>query len=119
MFNLSGEKWKSLRTKMTPAFTPGKMKMMFPVITNCGKGLQDYLEEHAQNNEPIDVRDLMARFTTDVIATCAFGIATNSLTNPESEFRIYGRRVISPGLKMVFIRVLTACVPFLSRYYKV
>jgi len=50
----------------------------------------------------------MGRFTTDVIASCAFGINSNSLKDPGAEF---GRRVRSvsvfsfkKGLAMQFAR---------------
>jgi cytochrome P450 family 6 len=43
---------------------------------------------------PVDVRETSARFTTDVIASCAFGINANSLNNPDAEFRRYMRNVL-------------------------
>jgi cytochrome P450 family 6 len=42
---------------------------------------------------PVDVTETMARFTTDVIASCAFGINSNSLKNPDAEYRRYLRKV--------------------------
>jgi cytochrome P450 family 6 len=42
---------------------------------------------------PVDVRETMAKFTTDVIASCALGINSNSLKNPDAEFRRYMRNV--------------------------
>jgi cytochrome P450 family 6 len=42
---------------------------------------------------PVDVRETMARFTTDVIVSCAFGINSNSLKDPDAEFRRYMRKV--------------------------
>lgn len=41
----------------------------------------------------VDLRDRMARFTIDVVASCAFGITANSVVNPESEFCRYGRKI--------------------------
>jgi cytochrome P450 family 6 len=39
------------------------------------------------------VVETMYRYTTDVIASCAFGINANSLKDPNSEFRMYARKI--------------------------
>jgi len=41
----------------------------------------------------VDVAETMYRFTTDVIASCAFGINGNSLKDPNAEFRMFLRKI--------------------------
>jgi len=38
----------------------------------------------------------MAKYTTDVIGSCAFGIEINSLSNKENEFRRIGKDIFRP-----------------------
>lgn len=44
LFSLSGEHWKTLRAKLSPTFTSGKMKQMHPAILGVATGFKDHLK---------------------------------------------------------------------------
>ncbi|CRK87132.1 CLUMA_CG000941, isoform A [Clunio marinus] len=89
LFNVDNPKWKILRTKLTPTFTSGKMKMMFGTVCDVAEKFIKTLETEssADVNNEIEIKDIAARFTTDVIGSCAFGLDCSSLEDPKSEFR--------------------------------
>lgn len=68
------------------------MKMLFPLVKACGEKLNNVIDQ-IPSIESFDIKDLSARYTTDVIGTCAFGLETGSLDNPDSEFRQMGKMV--------------------------
>ncbi|XP_061401519.1 cytochrome P450 6a9-like [Musca vetustissima] len=94
LFNLDGGKWKNMRVQLTPAFTSGKMKLMFPLMEKIGQEVAKVFGEELEHSDVIEVWDVMARYTSDVIGSCAFGIETNSLKNSKSEFRQMGRKAM-------------------------
>lgn len=114
VFHLEGERWKNMRAKLTPTFTSGKIKMMFELIVECSKQLTIELDKYASIStsetagEPMDAKDILARFTTDVIGTCAFGIECNTLRDPNSEFRKRGKAFFESN----FMENITAMLTF-------
>ncbi|XP_062137473.1 probable cytochrome P450 6a21 [Drosophila sulfurigaster albostrigata] len=92
---LDGHKWRSMRHKLTSTFTSGKIKLMFPTVVKVSHEFVDVFGEMTAKSSIVEVKELLARFTTDVIGTCAFGIDCNSLKDPEAEFRVMGRRALS------------------------
>ncbi|KAH8401696.1 hypothetical protein KR009_007399 [Drosophila setifemur] len=96
LFSIEGQKWRHLRHKLTPTFTSGKMKHMFPLVVKVGEELDKIFSgKVAPGQGPVlEVVDLVARFTADVIGNCAFGLNCNSLHNPKAEFVSIGKRAI-------------------------
>ncbi|XP_043662811.1 probable cytochrome P450 6a14 [Drosophila teissieri] len=97
LLTLEGDEWKSMRHKLTPVFTSGKMKKMSEVVVEVGHHLVDATERAVKagevENGDVEIKDLCARFTTDVIGSCAFGLECHSLQDPNAEFRKKGRMV--------------------------
>jgi len=114
LFMLNGNKWKNLRSKLSPTFTSGRLKMMFQTLFECGQELERYFEKPANVEDILDVKEILARFTTDVIASCAFGIHCNCLRNPDAEFRRWGRKIFEPSLNRNLRDILYFMVPQLA-----
>ncbi|XP_033326768.2 putative cytochrome P450 6a14 [Megalopta genalis] len=91
LFALEPERWRPLRTRLSPLFTSGRLKEMFFMIVDCANNLEKHLEKVAVKCDPIDCRDLAARYTMNVIGSCAFGIDMNCMSNEESTFRKVGK----------------------------
>lgn len=101
LFNLEPKRWRPLRSKLTPMFTSGKLKDMFGLILECADHFEKYLDKLTAEEEPIDFREVTAKFTTDVIGSCAFGIEMSSLSDEDSEFRKIGRQIFALNFENV------------------
>ncbi|KAG5670855.1 hypothetical protein PVAND_001089 [Polypedilum vanderplanki] len=92
LFFLEGPRWRFLRQKLAPTFTSGKLKSMFPIILDVGQKFVEHLKPYGEKNMEIEIYDLLARFLTDIISSCAFGFDSNSLENPDNEFRTISQK---------------------------
>ncbi|KYM76793.1 Cytochrome P450 9e2 [Atta colombica] len=91
LFALRGEKWRQVRSLLSPAFTSSKMKNMFKLMSDCGVNFGNYLAQLPPEQRILEMKDVFTRYTNDVIATCAFGVSVDSTKNPKNEFYIYGK----------------------------
>ncbi|XP_049788169.1 probable cytochrome P450 6a13 isoform X1 [Schistocerca cancellata] len=119
LFFLTGVKWRRLRNKLTPTFTTGKLKMMCQTMQDCGREMLEVLEESAGRGEVLEMREVSARYATDVIASVAFGVECNCQRNPEAEFRQWGRKVFQPSLKNRFSMFMHDFLPTLAKLLRI
>ncbi|XP_037040564.1 probable cytochrome P450 6a14 [Bradysia coprophila] len=87
LFIIEDEPWKTMRQSLSPTFTSGKMKVMFHTVLDISNKLVEYMK---QQDEVVEVKEVLAKFTTDVISNVAFGLESNSLNDPNSTFRKMG-----------------------------
>lgn len=89
MFAMRGEKWREMRSTLSPAFTGSKMRLMFELLEQVCEQMMKNLRETAREKGGVvdyEMKELCSRFTTDVIAICAFGIKVDSLAEPKNDF---------------------------------
>lgn len=119
LFQLDGPKWKQMRAKLTPTFTSGKMKFMFPTVVEVGERfiavLKELMNAKAIDDNGLEIRELLARFTTDVIGSCAFGLECNSLKDPNAKFRKMGQKVFTERRHGRMIFAFAQAFPDLAR----
>lgn len=102
LLSSKGEKWRHLRTALSPSFTANKMKSMIGLISDCADSyVQYFLDKTAgEDVHTLDIKDAFTRFTNDVIATCAFGVQCDSLRDRTNDFFMAGRAATDQtGLK--------------------
>uniref|UniRef100_A0AAY4DNX4 Thromboxane-A synthase n=1 Tax=Denticeps clupeoides TaxID=299321 RepID=A0AAY4DNX4_9TELE len=95
---LRDERWKRVRSILTPSFSSAKMKEMVPLINTATQTLLRNLQEHAERGQSFDIHRCLGCFTMDVIASVAFGTQVDSQNNPDDPFVLHAAKFFSFSL---------------------
>ncbi|KAH9416694.1 hypothetical protein DERP_012162 [Dermatophagoides pteronyssinus] len=80
------DKWKRIRSILSPMFTTSKLRKMETLMSQCIDSLLNALGRIADEKKSFQVHDVMGNFTMDVIAKCAFATETNAHDDKENQF---------------------------------
>ncbi|CAH0395389.1 unnamed protein product [Bemisia tabaci] len=118
LVTLTGDRWRYLRQKLSPVFSTGKLRLMTDLVVKCGEALNRHVLESLEETKrgEIEIRDLTAKYTTDVIGTAAFGLEFESFTSDDAPFRKMGRKLFSPSLKYAIALVIRQFFPDFYSY---
>ena len=67
----------------------------------------------------MNVAETMYRYTTDVIASCAFGINGNSLNDPNAEFRTFLRKIFDFSVRKGLAGLTSVAAPEIKNLLKI
>ncbi|XP_029175223.1 cytochrome P450 6j1-like [Nylanderia fulva] len=116
LINLEQKRWRPLRIRLTPAFTSGRLKEMFSLMSECADHLEQCIDKLIDKDAPVECRELTAKFTTDVVGRCVFGLEMNALSDEDSEFRRMGKLFFTPNWKN---NLRAKIRQFLPQFYEV
>lgn len=120
-FSLSGEAWKTRRAEITPAFTNNRIKAMVHLMEEVCERMTKYVNKQVNPSTGVavlDTKELMAKYTTDVVASCIFAIDAKSFEKDDPEIRAMGRRIMNFNFIVQFVLLLTTFCPTIKKFYK-
>ncbi|XP_066039997.1 thromboxane-A synthase isoform X2 [Chamaea fasciata] len=83
---LRDDRWKYVRSLLTPAFSDTKLKEMTPLINRACDILLCNLKVYADSGKAFDIQRCYNCFTLDVVGSVAFGTEVDSQKNPDDPF---------------------------------
>lgn len=119
VFMMRGQKWREMRATLSPAFTCSKMKLMFELIRECATASSTFFMKQTEKTGEcqVEIKDFFARYTNDVIASCAFGLKINSHTDTHNTFFETGSRLQNLGSKTAFLNIVCQrLIPGIMRF---
>lgn len=95
LVSLKGQKWKDMRSTLSPAFTGSKMRQMYNLVSDVGQQTAESMREEISRGgeNSFEFKALAMKFTVDVIASTAFGIEVNSFKQPDNDFHRIAKKV--------------------------
>ncbi|XP_045464629.1 cytochrome P450 9e2-like isoform X2 [Harmonia axyridis] len=84
--SIKGEEWKNVRSTMSPVYTSSKMKVFFNQISHNADKLVDCIMKNDQTILEVELKDLLSRFSNDVIARNIYGVEIDSLKDKNNIF---------------------------------
>ncbi|CAD7092573.1 unnamed protein product [Hermetia illucens] len=101
----SGNEWKGNRAEVTPALTNNRIKASYPIMLSvCGK-MTKYLERETTKYLPdgIETQELAARYTTEVVSNCVYGIEAGAFEEGPCEIREKGAAVLDQSFSAIVL----------------
>ncbi|XP_028130066.2 probable cytochrome P450 6a13 [Diabrotica virgifera virgifera] len=111
-----GSEWREARAKFTNIFTSAKMRFFFETVKKCSEDLKSSLKEFVDQDKDVDIFEIVACYTTDIIGDVVYGIQAQSFSKEGAIFRQMGRELFNVFSKFFQFRILmTICYPKISK----
>jgi cytochrome P450 family 9 len=119
LFASRDERWRDMRSTLSPSFTSNKMRIMYKLIEECALQFVEYFQNQSEDVVELQMKDAFTRYTNDVIATTAFGVKCDSLKDKTNKFYMMGKDASDLGGWKILKFFAYGLSPTLARLFRV
>ncbi|RZB39007.1 p450 domain containing protein [Asbolus verrucosus] len=89
--------------------------MMFQTLVDCEPSLVGKIEDDCKKKEPIDIKETLGCFTTDIIGSCAFGLDCKTFKEENSPFRMFRKKLFAASTPRMLRTLVATNFPKLAK----
>ncbi|CAM4350580.1 unnamed protein product [Leuciscus chuanchicus] len=79
------EQWKRIRGSLSPYFTSGRLKEIFPIaVTHADRFITNM--QKRDHEQPVKIKEAVAPYSLDVVASSSFSVDIDSINNADDPF---------------------------------
>ncbi|KAM7296237.1 uncharacterized protein ISCGN_021417 [Ixodes scapularis] len=81
ILNADGDRWKNMRSLLTPAFSSSNVKKISSVMDACTNDVMEVLASLSDQDKAFEIGEVYRRLSLDVMLRSAFGVESNVQKN--------------------------------------
>uniref|UniRef100_A0A8C5B9V8 Cytochrome P450 3A27-like n=1 Tax=Gadus morhua TaxID=8049 RepID=A0A8C5B9V8_GADMO len=108
------DRWKRIRSTISPSFTSGRLRQVFPIVERYADRLVKTLDTE-KPDQSVDVKKFVSPYCLDVITSASFSIDSDTTVNPDGPLSVQLRNLLKMKIWPFFVIIALPIAQYFFR----